>query len=279
VTWNLLKLFSLPTIQKNQKTQVKLDEARRLALSMAILTQLRVSAERYKLAVKDYAVTNTAAEVDARLAAHIQASASVKLENELEVVRTQTRAVLGAYQRANAYANAQIAYGRLYNTLGFDAFKDDFGADSLIKLAARVKHHFKQTEKSALKMKSNLFVNPDGNPLSNQHYQFISIHIKGVNDPSLKAKMHSEVLKLLVRNNIQYTKQGIPLTFTVSKDNKLNIDTVNWSITLQNEEGLVVHSTEYRTKMPHDSRASIFKASLIAAATSNLKRVKHWLKL
>lgn len=279
VTWNLLKLFSLPAIEKNQKTQVKLDEARRLALSMAILTQLRVSAERYKLAVKDYAVTNTAAEVDERLAAHIQASASAKLENELEVVRTQTRSVLGAYQRANAYANAQIAYGRLYNTLGFDPLEDNFDNDNVAELANRVKQHFNQTEQNALKMKSNLFVTRDPKQVDQHYYQFVSIKINGVTDPVLKAKMHAKLVQLLMRNNIQYTQQGMPLTFTLVKDTHLDIDKLKWTISLQDDAGAVVNTSQYVTTMPHASNNAIVESALVASATANLKKIKGWLQL
>lgn len=277
VTWNLLKLFSLPAIQKNQKTQIKLDEARRLALSMAILTQLRVSAERYKLAVIDYDVTNTAAEVDERLAQHIKASASAKLENELEVVRTQTRAVLGAYQRANAYANAQIAYGRLYNTLGFDPLQDNFEDDDVDALAKRVKQHFTQTEQNALKMKSNLFVSRD--PIDQHYYQFVSVEINGISDPALKAKMHEKIVALLKRNNIQYTQQGMPLTFSLVKDTHLNIDKLKWMIALKDDAGAVVNTSQYVTTMPHASSSSVIESALVASATANLKKIKGWLQL
>lgn len=279
VTWNLLKLFSLPAMQKNQKNQVKLDAARRLALSMAILTQLRVSAERYNLAVSDYALADTAAKVDERLAAYTKASVSAKLENALEVVRTETRAVLGKYQRANAYANAQIAFGRLYNSLGFDPLADNFEGDSVNKLAARVRQHFKETETSALKMKSNLFVSADQQSVDQTNYQFVSVRIKGVTDPTLKAKMHQAVVALLARNHIQYTKQARPLTFTLKKDNHLNIDKLNWTIQWQGDNSAEGNTSEYTTKVPQNARNTMLEASLTAAANANLKTIKNWLTL
>ena len=118
VTWNLLKIFSLPSIKKTQEQQAKVDEAKRLSLSVAVMTQLRISIERYRLAHEDYKISEMAANVDNRLADHTKASVSAKLTSELEAIRTETRAILGDYQKTNAYANAQIAFGRLYNSLG-----------------------------------------------------------------------------------------------------------------------------------------------------------------
>lgn len=277
VTWNLLKLFSLPTMKDNQQQQVKLDEARRLALSMAILTQLRISAERYKLAVKDYEIADTAADVDQRLATYTEASVSAKLENELEVVRTKTRAVLGAYQRANAYANAQIAYGRLYNTLGFDALEDNFEGDDLKTLATRIHQHFTETENSKLTMKSNLFDAAEFAPPKSP-YQTVNVKINGVNNPALSAKMQQSLVALFARHDIDVSDQGLPLTFALRKEDQLNIDHVKWYIILQHADGSISHSTRYTTKMPQHSRDSIIEATLIAAATANLKEIQGWLK-
>src|SRR5690606_29296602 len=157
LAWNLMRLVSLPAMKNAQKYQEQTDEARRMALSMAILTQTRVSVERYRLALDDFKLADQASQVDTRLAAYTKASVSAKLEGELEAIRTQARAVLGAYQRANAYANAHIAFGRLYNTLGFDPIADDFENNDLTALTERVRSHLKTAEKGAFEMSSNLF--------------------------------------------------------------------------------------------------------------------------
>ncbi|MBE0587847.1 MAG: TolC family protein, partial [Hydrogenophaga sp.] len=157
LAWNLMRLVALPSMKNAQKYQEQTDEARRMALSMAILTQTRVSAERYRMALEDFRLADQASQVDTRLAAFTKASVTARLESELEAIRTQARAVLGAYQRANAYANAHIAFGRLYNTLGFDPIADDFEANDLGTLSQRVKAHLQAAEKDAFALSSNLF--------------------------------------------------------------------------------------------------------------------------
>ena len=268
VTWNLLKLFSLPALEKTQKEQVKVDEARRLALSMAILTQLRVSVERYRLASEDYKLADTAANVDKRLADYTKASVSAKLESELEAIRTQARSVLGAYQKANTYANAQIAFGRLYNTLGFDPLEDNFDGNSISELSLRVKEHLQETEQDSLKMKSNLF----GNQTK------VSLKIEGVKDARLQKQMKEKLLALLARNQIVNDDAGgIPVTFSLKRDTTLAIEKANWSIQLGSKKDKTSQTANYITKIPENSRDSVLESTLIAAATSQLSTMKTWL--
>jgi hypothetical protein len=175
--------------------------------------------------------------------------------------------VLGAYQKANTYANAQIAFGRLYNTLGFDPLEDDYGNDSIKDLSAKVKQHFEETEKESLKMKSNLF----GNQTK------VAVKIQGVQDQQLQAEMQKKLVALLARNNITNDPTGLPLTFKLTTDTKLAIEKANWNIELTNAKGQSLEKAAYSTKMPEQSRQSIMEASLIAAATSNISHMKSWL--
>lgn len=193
ISWNLLRLLAMPTLQSTQDQQVKTDQARRMALSMAVMTQLRVGVERYRLAVQDFKLADAGAQVDKRMADYTRASVTAKLESELEAIRTQARAVLGNYQRANAYATAQIAFGRLYNTLGFDPLPGDFDGDALPVLTERVRTHLKATEEDALKMTSTLFGSSPA----------VAIRLNGVTDPVMQVRMRAQINELLNRNQVE----------------------------------------------------------------------------
>jgi outer membrane protein TolC len=126
---NLLRLLSLPTLQHSQEAQEKLDQARRLALTMAILTQNRVAAERYRLALEELQIARNSSDVDQRLADFAQAAVASKTDSELELIRAQTRVLNSKYQEYAAYASAQAAYGRVYNSLGLSVLPEDTGGD------------------------------------------------------------------------------------------------------------------------------------------------------
>ncbi|MGH1357304.1 MAG: TolC family protein [Burkholderiaceae bacterium] len=117
---DLFRLASLPAVKRAGKAQLDVDDTRRLAQSMAILTQVRVAALRYNLSRDELTTMSDSARVDQRLANFAKASATSRVDSELELIRTEARALLSSYQRQIAYANAQNAWGRLYNSLGLD---------------------------------------------------------------------------------------------------------------------------------------------------------------
>ena len=268
ISWNLLRLLALPTLKSAQTQQVQTDQARRLALSMAIMTQLRVGTERYRLAVEDFKLADIAAQVDKRLADYTRAAVTARLESELEAIRTQARAVLGSYQRANAYATAQIAFGRLYNTLGFDPLPGQFEGDTLPALTERVRLHLKLTEGQTLKMASSLF----------GYAPAVSVRIAGVSEPVLQARMRAQINELLARNRVDVDNaNGLPMTFSLQRVLHEGLEKANWSITLEDATGRVTGKASQDTTLPVDSRGSAYEASLVAAVTSKLPDIRRWL--
>ena len=269
LAWNLMRLVALPAMKDAQKYQEQTDEARRMALSMAILTQTRVSAERYRLALEDFKLADQAAQVDSRLAAYTKASVSAKLESELEAIRTQARAVLGAYQRANAYANAHIAFGRLYNTVGFDPIADDFETNDLATLSQRVKAHLDATEKDAFALSSNLF----GRATT------VNVHLAGITDPVQQVRMKALVTELLARHEITTdAKEGKPLTLAFASNGSNGLEKASWTLKMTDEAG---HNQQasFVTTIPTNSRASVYESSLVAALNANLGDIKSWLNV
>ncbi len=120
VSTDLFRLASIPSIRRAGDAQLAVDDTRRLAQSMAVITQVRVAAVRYELARDELVTWTDSAGVDQRLVALSKASTTSRVDSELDLIRTEARALLSTYQRQIAYANAQAAWGRLYNSLGLD---------------------------------------------------------------------------------------------------------------------------------------------------------------
>ena len=268
ISWNLLQLVALPSLKATQEQQVRTDEARRMALSMAVMTQLRIGVERYRLAVEDFRLADTAAQVDKRMADYTRAAVTARLESELEAIRTQARAVLGSFQRANTYASAQIAFGRLYNTLGFDPLPDDFDGNDLQALTERVRTHLKATEQDTLKMTSNLF----------GHAPSVSVRLVGVDNPVMNVRMKAQITDLLARNQVEVDpSKGVPVTFTLSRAAKDSLENASWSIVLADGKGHVKGETRHASMLPPNARDTAYEATLVAALTSRLPQLRNWL--
>ncbi|MDG5978444.1 outer membrane protein [Hydrogenophaga taeniospiralis CCUG 15921] len=269
LAWNLMRLVSVPAMKNAQAYQAQTDEARRMALSMAILTQARVSAERYRMALEDFKLADQAAQVDTRLAAFTRASVSARLESELEAIRTQARAVLGAYQRANAYANAHIAFGRLYNTLGFDPIADDFEGNDLPQLTERVRAHLRATQENAFVMSSNLF-----GPAPHS----VGLAVTGDVAPGDVTPLTTLTADFLQRQDMGHNgSEPATLTLDLQRQQAGDLEKATWTLSLSNAQGEVLRRSRFDTTVPREARAGIHQKTLLAALTAHLGTLREWL--
>jgi outer membrane protein TolC len=138
VSWNILKLTQAPALDRAHKAQNETDDLRRMALSMAVLTQVRVGAQRYDLALSELKFAEESFGVDQRLLGFSQKAAQTKFDSQLEVIRAEARALLAEYQRYAAYSNAQAAWGRLYNSVGLDVLPQTIASHDVKSLAKAI---------------------------------------------------------------------------------------------------------------------------------------------
>ncbi len=124
LSWNILKLTQWPSLQRAHKHQNETDDMRRMALSMAVLTQVRVGIQRYGLALSELEFAQESLRVDQQLLKYAEAASESRFQSELEVIRAEARALLAEYQRYASYSNAQAAWGRLYNSVGLDVLPE-----------------------------------------------------------------------------------------------------------------------------------------------------------
>jgi outer membrane protein TolC len=151
LSWNLFRLASRPALKRAHEAQEKTDDFRRMALSMAVLTQVRIGVQRYALARMDLEMAEESARVDERLLKYAQAAASTRVDSELEVIRAEARQLLTEYQRYASYANAQAAWGRLYNSIGLDVMPDAIGSHDVAALARAIEAAVKERERTTFK--------------------------------------------------------------------------------------------------------------------------------
>ncbi|SFA89030.1 TolC family protein [Azotobacter beijerinckii] len=135
---NLLRLLSLPTMRRTHESQKHLDESRRQALSMAVLIQTRVALERYGMALQELELARASSNVDQRMADYARAALASRTDSELQLISARTRALNSEYQRYAAYATAQGAFARVYNSLGLEVIPEDLENTDLDALARSI---------------------------------------------------------------------------------------------------------------------------------------------
>ena len=120
ISWNLFQIFSGPANKRVAETQVELDDARRLALSMAVITQVHLAHQRYQMALSDFEVTQDLVEVEKRIQQHVEAEQKAAVENELAVIQSMASSMVAQMQHDLGYAEVQNSIGRILNSVGVD---------------------------------------------------------------------------------------------------------------------------------------------------------------
>lgn len=146
ISFNLFRALGIADTERAQEAQVQTDTTRRMALSMAILTQVRVAIERYRLALSELEIAKESNQVDQRMAAYTRAALTANAESELEVIRAETRALNSEFQRYAAYASAQAAFGRIYNSVGLEVMPPGMDVASLAEIGDKVAENIAQIE-------------------------------------------------------------------------------------------------------------------------------------
>ncbi len=144
VSMNLLRLAQYPDIKAAEASQEKTDDMRRTALSMAILTQVRVGLLRYQLARQEVEFADESLRVDQSLLSYAQSARGAALGSELELIRAEGRYLLSRYQREAAYSDAQAAWGRLYNSVGFEVMPKEIENHDVKTLAREIQRTLEQ---------------------------------------------------------------------------------------------------------------------------------------
>ncbi len=120
ISLNLLRAFSYPSMKRAQEAQATLGDTRRIALSMAVLAQVRIAGQRYRESVADYDITRQGADVDARIEKHIVSGVKANSESDMTLLRAKVKAALSDMQRYSSFANVQASYARVANSVGAD---------------------------------------------------------------------------------------------------------------------------------------------------------------
>jgi outer membrane protein TolC len=120
VSWNLLTLLSGPASIAAAEAQQELGETRRLALSMATLTQVHVGYQQYQRARRVFEQADLLNSIEQRIFDNTKNAEAGEAQNVLERVRAAASAILAELSRDRAYADVQAATANLVVSLGLD---------------------------------------------------------------------------------------------------------------------------------------------------------------
>lgn len=120
LTWNLMRIFSGPANIERAKRELLVSNVRRMALSMAILTQVDVAYLRYRETRKELDVSENEKEVAQRIYRKVEQGFSAKKMSEMELIRAKTDMILSMLRYDLTYAEWQNSAGQVLNSVGYD---------------------------------------------------------------------------------------------------------------------------------------------------------------
>ncbi len=264
---NLLRLTGLPTIEKTNEARAKSDEARRLALTMAIITQVRVSVERYKLSMLDYDLATESTQVDQRLAAVSRAGSTNKLESDLEALRTESRSLVSRFQQASSYASAQAAYARIMNSLGIDLLPAEVRGTDIPTLAKAIQAAMVDGERDAF-LAANAEV-PQPRALAIR----IGSLPQGVNAAGIRAAVE----RTLARTTLKLTdaKEAPVLNLSLERPSGASAGRAVWQLALVEPGGRQLLASTYSSFLPAEANERSMDAFAEAAVLSVIPMLRE----
>ena len=242
LSMDLFRLASIPAINRTNEARQKTDEARRMALAMAVLTQVRVSVERYKLAVVDQELAAESSRVDQRLASVSRAGSNNRLESELESLRTDSRALVSRFQLATAYAATQASYGRVLNSVGIDLLPDSVTDTDIPTLA-------KAIDASLLEGEKGVFLMPAAMQTASRA---ITVRVLDLPAGMSEAAVRAQVERIVVRNELATVQSGDALVLALAFERMASGGTARaqWRVTLSEPGGRQLLQQNYASFLP-----------------------------
>lgn len=120
VSWNLLNLLNAKHIKAAAKAQYDLAREQRLALNMAVLTQVHVAYIDYTSRRQQFEWTQQLSGVEQRILEHTRNATAATAQGKLAEIRAATSALMAELRLYQSYAACQGAYGQMLATLGLD---------------------------------------------------------------------------------------------------------------------------------------------------------------
>ncbi|WP_437889865.1 TolC family protein [Phytobacter sp. V91] len=120
VTWNLFNLFSGPAAYKVAQAGETVAEARRQAMSMAVLAQLYVARANFNEAQRQYRTGKELQKLDAAILEQLNNRYKAGSIGELQLIQGELNAVNTSLRNDLAYAELRNSWGQIFITAGLD---------------------------------------------------------------------------------------------------------------------------------------------------------------
>jgi Outer membrane efflux protein len=122
--WNMLRVFQYPAKAGVIEGQDRLLDARALALTMAVMTQVHVSRIRYFNAAKELRTAREYFNIQNDLVTQMRKEAANGRISEQTLIREELNTLVAEAKRDIAFAAAQNAFANVFASIGLDPYSN-----------------------------------------------------------------------------------------------------------------------------------------------------------
>ena len=138
VTWNLFNVLSAPAAINVAKAGQEVADARRQAMSIAVLAQLHVAHANFREAQRQFLTSKQLAELDGEIAGQLRNRHQAQSIGELELIQAELNALQADLRRDLAYAELRNSYGQLFASVGLDPLPQTLPSSQLSDIAQAI---------------------------------------------------------------------------------------------------------------------------------------------
>lgn len=139
ITANLFKVFTGPQNVKVSKARTDVVKVRRMALSMAVMSQVHVSVAGYNQAIGEYKTANELNQVENEILAKTKANVQAGDGGSRAEIRAELQSLISELRRDIAYAEVRNSVGLLYVSIGADPLPKKVQAHDLTTISTAFK--------------------------------------------------------------------------------------------------------------------------------------------
>ena len=117
---NLLNVFRAPKIKEINKLNTEIIKEQRLALSMAVLSQVHISNIEYQMALEEYETAERYYDVSRKITDQVRNAQKIARFGELELIREEASLLVAELRKDIAYSKVQFSIAQVYTSVGID---------------------------------------------------------------------------------------------------------------------------------------------------------------
>ena len=139
---NLLNVFRAPSIKKINEANTEIIKEQRLALSMAILSQVHLANIDFQMSMEEYDTAERYLKVSTKIADQVRNAQKIARFGELELIREEAGTLVAELRRDISFSKMQHSIAQVYTSVGIDITTRDTIVGGTELFAYEIKNKF-----------------------------------------------------------------------------------------------------------------------------------------